>query len=454
MSRLSVVLPVLLSVVACACGGDLVPVGSLSSNVVPAPGKTRRLALGSRHACARLDDGAVKCWGRNDDNQLGVDAAGNIGDEPHEMGSALRAVDLGPGRIALDIVAGAYHTCARLDDGAVKCWGSGSLGQLGLGENEPRVPGEPPKSVDLGRGRTAVEIAAGAHHTCARLDDGAVKCWGSGGSGALGLGDEQIRGWAPGQMGDALPSVDLGPDRVAVEIAAGGNHTCARLDDGSVRCWGDNTHAQLGLGEPTECPRGGPCPTTARGDEPGEMGSELPAVDLGTGRTAVELALGEAHTCALLDDGSVRCWGDPYRGALGTPSPVGKRGDRPSEMGDALPRVDLGPDRAVEITAGGHATCARLEDGKVKCWGDVMSEDLVLGALDKGAVPTLVELGTRRRAVEIRRSTDGHTCAVLDDGSIKCWGDNADGQLGLGDRKQRGYSLSELGDALPPVQLE
>src|SRR5690606_31156632 len=143
-----------------------------------------------------------------------------------------------------------------------------------------------------------VEVTAGYWHTCARLDNGAVRCWGHNGSGRLGLGDTVNRGDGPGEMGDALSTVDLGTGRTAVEIAAGDSHTCARLDNGTVKCWGYNATGRLGLGN-----------VASRGDGPGEMGDSLPAVNLGTGRTAVELAAGGAHTCARLDDNTVKCWG-------------------------------------------------------------------------------------------------------------------------------------------------
>ena len=113
--------------------------------------------------------------------------------------------------------------------------------------------------LDLGPGRSAVEIRAGDIHTCARLDDGSTKCWGGNSSGQLGLGDTTSRGSAPSQMGDALPAVDLGPSLQALELGVGFTHTCARLNDGSVKCWGQNLEGALGLGDADD-----------RGDQPDE----------------------------------------------------------------------------------------------------------------------------------------------------------------------------------------
>ena len=131
------------------------------------------------------------------------------------------------------------------------------------------------------------------------MDDDSVKCWGGNYNGQLGLGDTNSRGDESNEMGDNLPAVNLGTGRTAKAIATGELHTCALLDDDSVKCWGGNHRGQLGLGD-----------TNSRGDESNEMGDNLPAVNLGTGRTAKAIATGGYHTCALLDNDSVKCWGE------------------------------------------------------------------------------------------------------------------------------------------------
>src|SRR5690606_33747543 len=110
-------------------------------------------------------------------------------------------------------------------------------------------------------------ISASGRFTCALLDDGSVKCWGENESGQLGIGDAEHRGDQPGEMGGALPTVDLGTGRTAVAVEAGDFHACAILDDGTVKCWGQNDyHVTLGLGW-----LGGGLSSYAIGDEPGEM---------------------------------------------------------------------------------------------------------------------------------------------------------------------------------------
>ena len=134
------------------------------------------------------------------------------------MGKNLPAVDLGSGRSAKFIATGHYHTCVILDDGSVKCWGRNDNGQLGYGDsntrgNSPGSMGDNLPAVDLGSGRSAKFIATANHHTCAILDDGSTKCWGANPFGQLGYGDTTNRGNSPESMGDGLPAVDLGSGR-------------------------------------------------------------------------------------------------------------------------------------------------------------------------------------------------------------------------------------------------
>lgn len=146
----------------------------------------------------------------------------------------------------------------------------------------------------------------------------------------LGLGDSDSRGDGLLEMGDNLPVVDLGTNRTGLKIAVGFSHTCALLDNGSVKCWGFNNGGQLGLGDD-------PFP---RGDELGEMGDDLPEVGLGASRSAIGIASGDYHVCATLDDLTVKCWGRNEAGQLGLGDVLG-RGDDAGEMDDNLPVVDI-----------------------------------------------------------------------------------------------------------------
>ncbi len=283
-----------------------------------------------------------------------------------------------PRGAAAVIAAGGAHSCARLANGTVKCWGSGNLGQLGQGNtdtlgDQPGEMGNNLSAIDLGTGRTATAVAGGTTHTCALLDDGTAKCWGDGGNGQLGQGSTDNIGDQANDMGDNLPAIDLGTGRTATAITAGTSHTCVLSDDGTVKCWGDGGNGRLGQGN-----------TADIGDQPGEMGDNLPAIDLGTGRTATALAAGRRHTCARLDDGTVKCWGEGEFGQLGQGS-TDDIGDQPNEMGDFLPPINLGAGRtATAITAGNAHSCALLDNGTMKCWGIG-----ILGRLGQGSADNI-----------------------------------------------------------------
>ena len=147
------------------------------------------------------------------------------------------------------------------------------------------------------------------------------------------------------------------------QLALGQNHGCSLQSDGLVKCWGQATYGQLGSGD-----------TNNRGDGPNEMGSNLPFVDLGTGKTAKEIVAGVLYTCAILNDDTLKCWGI-NEGQLGY-GDSDVRGDNINEMGDNLPLVDLGTGKTVkQVATGEKHTCAILNDDTVKCWGNADLQD-------------------------------------------------------------------------------
>ncbi|CAE7367760.1 UVR8 [Symbiodinium sp. CCMP2592] len=398
-----------------------------------------KLSLGDWHVCAMGSQGSVKCWGNNGNAQLGQGDDVRRGDGANEMGKSLPTIDLGTGRHALEVNSGASHNCARLDDGLLKCWGYGHLGRLGYGDQVQRggnsdEMGDFLPTVELGTGRTAVQLALGYEFSCAVLDNASVKCWGQGGYGQLGIGTTSNMGAGSSEMGDHLPPVDLGTGRTAADVTAGSYFACARLDDSSLKCWGHGEYGQLGIGSNSY----------TVGRVSGEMGDNLPTVDLGTGRTAVELSAGVFHACARLDNGSVKCWGRNNNNQLGLGFATSiNMGDDANEMGNYLPPVDLGTGRtAAELSSGKYHTCARLDDGTIRCWGK--NEYGELG--HAGTLPSNVDLGTGRTAVHV--AAGGYvTCALLDNQETKCWGGNTLGMLGLGDTQDRGKSSSDMGSA-------
>ena len=416
----------------------------------------RYLDAGDAHTCVVLDGGELKCFGANTAGQIGSGGTAALGDAASEMGDALAAVNLGTGRSARAVSAGNLHTCALLDNASVKCFGEGDNGRLGSGATTDigrttASMGDGLPAVDLGTGRTAKLLATGAAHTCVVLDNDAVKCWGLNDDGQLGLGDTNARGDGAGEMGDALPAVSLGLGagvRVAA-IAAGDAHSCVLLSSGAVQCWGAGGNGRLGSGN-----------ENSRGDEAGEMGASLPNVDLGAGRTAKAISVGAAHTCVIRDLNDVVCWGVGATGRLGTGA-EDDIGDGAGEMGAGLTAVPLGAGRtAVALSAGATHTCVVLDNNTVKCWGSGASGRLgTSDTMSRGDQPD--ELGDNLAAINLAASRTAravvagvaHTCVVLDTWALKCFGLGSSGRLGSGSTSTLGDGANEMGDNLTSVHL-
>ncbi len=390
-------------------GGDLVAPGP---DLRVRGAEVAALAAGRDHTCAVLAGGGLKCWGANDDGQLGLGDTLGRGDRPDQMGDVLAAVDLGAGVVVTAVGVGAAHTCAVLATGAVSCWGAGAAGQLGHGAATSAAA--PPPPFDLPSKVTA--IAAGDDFSCALLADGRVVCWGSGARGQLGTGDITSR---------AAPGAAVALSGKATAIAAGNGHACVVLENRTLACWGANEAGQLGVGDTQDRTRPA-------------------AVALGD---VVAVASRLDSTCVLLGNHGVRCWGSNARGQLG--------------LGDALDRaappdasIDLGTGRvAAAIAVGAAFTCALLDTAQTKCWGDNQAAQLgaPLRAPAYGDGPN--ELGDflasavqgGGRSVRAIAAGRAHACAVLDTGDVRCWGDNSRGQLGAGDAELHSLFLSPTG---------
>lgn len=444
------------------CGDGIVSIGEEcdegASNGVYACSSTCKdrkvvqIASGGVHTCALLSNGGIKCWGNNWFGQLGSIYADMIGNEPGEMGDKLAYVDIGTNASAVSIVAGGYHTCALLTGGEVKCWGSAEYGALGgssqnLGDG-PDEMGDKLPFVEFGVKNSVVSLSAGYYHTCAVFDDGGVKCWGKNEFGELGLGDTTARGYSTNEMGQALPFVDIGVGQKPVQVANGEMHSCASVSGGLVKCWGSGDLLGLELSYPDH-----------RGDEPNEMGDKLPWLDLDAVATQ-SIDAGAEHTCAVLEGGHVKCWGASNYGQLGLGS-IDPKGGQAGEMGKFLPYVDLGAMVvAVDVVAGRNHSCALLDSATIKCWGDNSQGKLGIGDTknrgddpgEMGDALPIVDVGAPVSALA-HGSEEGHQCAVLTDGSAKCWGNNSYGQLGLGDYSSRGGHPSHMGANLPRVKL-
>jgi alpha-tubulin suppressor-like RCC1 family protein len=386
-----------------------------------------RLAVGNSHACHVNFDGTVRCWGENADGQLGTGAS-------HKQLTPIPVANLSDARA---ITAGSAHTCALLRDGTARCWGENEDGRLGDGTTKDRSI--PVTVVGL---TDAIAITAGWRHTCALLKNGSVKCWGWNARGALGNGtltgeptrvptavseltdavainagashtcallkDKTARCWGNnvwGQIGSGqMNQVEKIPVPVAglnnvIALAPGYDHTCALLQGGRVRCWGRNEFGQLGDGS-ARSRRSPGAETTLDG--------------------AVAITAGMDNACALLKTGSIHCWGENFNGQLGdgttqrrpTPSPV------------------HGVIGSIAINAGiFNHKCALMKDGTVRCWGRNEDGQLGDGTNQTRLIPITVTTLANSVAVAVGGS---HTCALLNDRTVRCWGDNTVGQLGVG----------------------
>ncbi len=356
----------------------------------------------------------------------GVGIGGAAAGEP-SGGAAGEAGSGGGGEpaapLAVDLGLGAFHSCAGFDDGSLRCWGSG--GYIGSGSKLTIGDDETPDAIAAVQiGGRVTQLSAGWYHTCALLDAGNVRCFGDGYSGLLGYGNTDDVGddETPASAGD----VSLG-GRV-VQVSAGPYHSCAVLDDGRVRCWGKNDHGQLGRADPASV-----------GDD--EIPASVAVVDVGG--IVKQVAAGYMHNCVLLDTGKVRCWGRNLGGELGYGNlePIGDD-ETPASAGD----VDVGG-TVVQIVAGMYRTCALLDNGKVRCWGNGQDGRLgygnsqTIGDDETPASAGDVDIGG---AVKMLAAGEYATCALLVVGSVRCWGSGTLGGLGYG-------NTNDIGDDETPA---
>ncbi len=339
------------------------------------------LTLGDGHACARSGNGVVRCWSWE-------------GGAPSRV-SALR----GAREVAiLERTAGDGDACGLFEDGSVRCEA------LDVRPAEQREVPAPRRVAGVSR---ASRIALGGGLGCAALTDGGLVCWRHGEAsqsaqavvtppgGVTDVAVDASRVCALGRDGAVACAHDRAALRVIsnarrfMQLAAGEGHTCARADDGSVWCWGDNDAGQLGDG------------TDRDRDTPAQV----------RGLTeAVEIAAGSQHTCARRRDGSVLCWGRGAEGQLGD----GASTERHQPVAMTTVRD------ATSVAASGERTCV-LGGGVVRCWGVHL-----VGA----RTPSSTRVGRDTDPTESVAIGRAHACALGRNGGVSCWGDNSFGALG------------------------
>lgn len=413
------------------------------SFLLPGIPDANSLSSGGSHSCVLTSEGAPLCWGANNVGQLGDRS---VPKEvflpvlvPDRAGKPVAVVGLGPlagqGPIR-GISSGGSHSCALTQDAAVYCWGANWSGQLGTGTVSDH---DPPNGIfgfadQPVRSRIAdVEsIEVGSDYSCAITITDDLYCWGSNDY----------------QMGSSPLPVKVQGVQGVVSVAIGSNHACLIAHNttlertgpfsssgGKVYCWGDNTYGQLGTPSPFDS------------DSP----TEVLAV-----QNAIAITAGEAHTCALITGGTAMCWGRNDFGQLGRECPIkdtdGVLIPECNSWQDPFPGEISGLPPLRSISAGALHTCSITEDERVFCWGNNKNGELgkeggtprrcasagdgfiCTGELSKcngehSCISTPAHV-TRLANVEQLEAGGVHSCFVLVDGTVGCWGSNEEHQLG------------------------
>jgi alpha-tubulin suppressor-like RCC1 family protein len=363
--------------------------------------RAESVAAGEKHTCAKSRNGTLRCWGFNAGGPLGNGAMLTVYSTTPV--SVLNITD------GFDISAGFAHTCGLLRDRTIWCWGDNEYGQLG--NNSSSQYSYTPLQVWDSTG--SIAITAGGWHSCTVLRDGSTWCWGKNDCGQLGNGTT---------TNSRSPVAVASGGIRAWKIAAGGSHTCTVAFNGAVWCWGMNDSGELGNGTTTDSP------------SPVPVATSMPAADVAAGCCSSKYQ----HTCALLIDGTIECWGDNEAGELGGPS----KQTCGTQLCSNLPVTVVDITDATAVAVGELHSCAIRSDQTVWCWGSNMQ-----GELGNTTIKTHT-----RQGVDATNSDDDykpvqvtgisgaisigargfHTCAVLQDGSVWCWGTNEFGQLGNG----------------------
>jgi alpha-tubulin suppressor-like RCC1 family protein len=344
------------------------------------------IAAGDEHTCALYNDGRIKCWGYNDKGQLG----------DNSTDASATPVNVFGVTTAVSIAAGSDNTCARLEDGSTVCWGSNASSQLGNGTSSSSLDySTTPVQVSELSDTTAISVGSGA--SCA-LEPGAVSCWGAQATDST----NQI---------NTTPVPVTGFDGTPTSVS-GGYTACALISGGDVQCWGGNYYGLLG-------------------DNTNDT-STTPVSVQGLTAGAQQVEIGAYHACAVINGGSLQCWGDNYYDQLGV------TGDTVAESWVA--RTVSGVSGVASVAVGSGSTCVLSNAGTVSCFGrndcysypcGIIGSDSVL----KSAEPVSVWSGSpAAKAITLGSQ---HGCALLVSGEVVCWGDNYSLQLG-----QEGVTIS------------
>lgn len=361
-----------------------------------------QIGAGVAHSCALTDLGRVFCWGDSTYGQVGDGVGGGSIDVPTEVyrDSTTEITN------AVALAVGGYHTCILNTTGGTECWGRNDVGQLGDGSTTDRLR---PTTATTASQIGIAQMVAGEKHTCGLKSDGSVVCWG------LQLGNGNA-----GDVSTATPPAGVTGKIIA--LAAGNQHTCGIVArTGKLVCWGLNTSGQLGNNTLVNSP------PAAFANVKTDASTLLAGV--------VGVAAGATHTCALLTDRTVHCWGSNSQSELGNPA-----ASTTYTLADKTVSTLTTSTALRKILAHGDRTCALTPANGLTCVGSNGSTASTNGSLGAGIVDTAgflitgVPVPVFGMQLGVSQATLGsnHGCALLYNGSLKCWGINTFGQLGDG----------------------
>lgn len=321
--------------------------------------------------------------------------------------------------------AGVDSSCARQANGRVRCWGANGARQLGDGTTTPTSR---PVLVKNAAGTApmgnVIQVSQGGNHACAVLASRQVRCWGSNAEGGIGWNQAGSPIHAATVVGVETASLNN-----VRQVSAGFAHTCAVLMGGQVRCWGRNVEGQLGNGSNSDTSR-----PVAVEDVDGN--GPLDGV--------VQVSAGKHFTCATFANGRIVCWGEGIAGQLGNDATSSS--NLPVRVVGLSGSGFLG--NAAEVQAGELHACARVNSGRVYCWGNDAFGELGNGTAPGDDKPVEVTVPgpaplTRVTALGVG---DDHGCARISSGRVRCWGRNDHGQLGdrTLDNRVRAVTMTNL----------
>eukprot|EP00756_Hemistasia_phaeocysticola_P007685 Hpha_TRINITY_DN14370_c0_g1::TRINITY_DN14370_c0_g1_i1::g.87143::m.87143 len=393
-----------------------------------------QVTAGYLHTCVTSNDGSVRCWGHAGIGQTGYNDRLERGGYPSSMGADLPPIPVG--RKLRNVTAGGWHTCAMPEDspGLILCWGTNGHGELGVGDDIQRGDSEGDMErlvpVPIPVGCTLIQLAVYLEHTCVLCAGGFVYCWGFNRDGQLGLGDRLDRGdegglnmsWSPTDLGG--PVAKLLPGSVA-------SHTCALMQHGGVKCWGEGGVGQLGYQAKKDV-----------GKVPGEMGSNLSLVNTSVSRDG---CVGGTFTCVVYNRSSVHCWGE----YLLLDAIADFDGPLVALQGEAIGKIACGSDHVCVLSDTGN---------QLVCWGGAYWGKLGYGdSMNRLTPPNVtvpLTVGGYRWAGGILDVTVGSyfTCVLVARAGVVCWGQGEYGKLGTGSPKNVGGSPGDM-EGMEPVDL-